>query len=135
MLAGLPKAPSAYNPVVNPEARQDTPGVHPGKAHARPALVSRRSSTTPGPARNNRKVRTEGNEFSTHAEYVAEIVRQLMYAQYREGNLHARPHRLQSTLTKPDQDAACESVRSGIMNYERKHGYRRPRKHSSILLL
>ncbi len=122
MLAGLPKAPSAYNPVVNPrraKVRQEyilqrmrdlryiTPDQYEQAVHA------------------ELKVRTEGNEFSTHAEYVAEIVRQLMYAQYRE-ETYTRGLTVYTTLTKPDQDAAYESVRSGIMNYERKHGYRGP---------
>ena len=122
MLAGLPKAPSAYNPVVNPrraKVRQEyilqrmrdlgyiTPDQYEQALHA------------------ELKVRTEGNEFSTHAEYVAEIVRQLMYAQYRE-ETYTRGLTVYTTLTKPDQDAAYESVRSGIMNYERKHGYRGP---------
>ncbi|WP_432258503.1 penicillin-binding protein 1A [Cupriavidus sp. TMH.W2] len=122
MLAGLPKAPSAYNPVVNPrraKVRQEyilqrmrdlrylTPEQYDQAVHA------------------ELKVRTEGNEFSTHAEYVAEIVRQLMYAQYRE-ETYTRGLTVYTTLTKPDQDAAYESVRAGIMNYERKHGYRGP---------
>jgi len=122
MLAGLPKAPSAYNPVVNPrraKVRQEyilqrmrdlryiTPEQYEEAVHA------------------ELKVRTEGNEFSTHAEYVAEIVRQLMYAQYRE-ETYTRGLTVYTTLTKTDQDAAYEAVRAGIMNYERKHGYRGP---------
>ncbi|WP_454736767.1 penicillin-binding protein 1A [Cupriavidus necator] len=122
MLAGLPKAPSAYNPVVNPR-----------RAKVRQEYILQRMRDlhyiTPEQydeaVRSELKVRTEGNEFSTHAEYVAEIVRQLMYAQYRE-ETYTRGLTVYTTLTKPDQDAAYESVRSGIMNYERKHGYRGP---------
>ncbi|WP_354678192.1 transglycosylase domain-containing protein, partial [Cupriavidus plantarum] len=81
MLAGLPKAPSAYNPVVNPR-----------RAKVRQEYILQRMRDlgyiTPEQydtaVREDLKVRNEGNEFSTHAEYVAEIVRQLMYAQYRE---------------------------------------------------
>ncbi len=122
MLAGLPKAPSAYNPVVNPK-----------RAKVRQEYILQRMRDlryiTPEQydqaLRETPKVRTEGNEFSTHAEYVAEIVRQLMYAQYRE-ETYTRGLTVYTTLTKPDQDAAYEAVRSGIMNYERKHGYRGP---------
>ncbi len=122
MLAGLPKAPSAYNPVVNPR-----------RAKVRQEYILQRMRDlryiTPEQydeaVRSELKVRTEGNEFSTHAEYVAEIVRQLMYAQYRE-ETYTRGLTVYTTLTKPDQDAAYESVRAGIMNYERKHGYRGP---------
>jgi penicillin-binding protein 1A len=122
MLAGLPKAPSAYNPVVNPR-----------RAKVRQEYILQRMRDlryiTPeqydAAVREELKVRTEGNEFSTHAEYVAEIVRQLMYAQYRE-ETYTRGLTVYTTLTKPDQDAAYEAVRTGIMNYERKHGYRGP---------
>ncbi|QRQ87652.1 penicillin-binding protein 1A [Cupriavidus oxalaticus] len=122
MLAGLPKAPSAYNPVVNPR-----------RAKVRQEYILQRMRDlryiTPeqydAAVHEELKVRTEGNEFSTHAEYVAEIVRQLMYAQYRE-ETYTRGLTVYTTLTKPDQDAAYEAVRTGIMNYERKHGYRGP---------
>ncbi len=122
MLAGLPKAPSAYNPVVNPR-----------RAKVRQEYILQRMRDlryiTPGQydeaVQAELKVRTEGNEFSTHAEYVAEIVRQLMYAQYRE-ETYTRGLTVYTTLTKTDQDAAYEAVRTGIMNYERKHGYRGP---------
>ncbi|SPA38836.1 bifunctional penicillin-binding protein 1a: transglycosylase (N-terminal); transpeptidase (C-terminal) [Cupriavidus taiwanensis] len=122
MLAGLPKAPSAYNPVVNPR-----------RAKVRQEYILQRMRDlryiTPEQydeaVQAELKVRTEGNEFSTHAEYVAEIVRQLMYAQYRE-ETYTRGLTVYTTLTKTDQDAAYEAVRAGIMNYERKHGYRGP---------
>ncbi|SOY83906.1 bifunctional penicillin-binding protein 1a: transglycosylase (N-terminal); transpeptidase (C-terminal) [Cupriavidus taiwanensis] len=122
MLAGLPKAPSAYNPVVNPR-----------RAKVRQEYILQRMRDlryiTPEQydeaVQAELKVRTEGNEFSTHAEYVAEIVRQLMYAQYRE-ETYTRGLTVYTTLTKTDQDAAYEAVRTGIMNYERKHGYRGP---------
>ncbi len=122
MLAGLPKAPSAYNPVVNPR-----------RAKVRQEYILQRMRDlryiTPEQydqaVREELKVRSEGNEFSTHAEYVAEIVRQLMYAQYRE-ETYTRGLTVYTTLVKSDQDAAYEAVRSGIMTYERKHGYRGP---------
>ncbi|WP_439683764.1 Membrane carboxypeptidase/penicillin-binding protein [Cupriavidus oxalaticus] len=122
MLAGLPKAPSAYNPVVNPRR---------AKVRQEYILQRMRDLRYISPEQYDTavheelKVRTEGNEFSTHAEYVAEIVRQLMYAQYRE-ETYTRGLTVYTTLTKPDQDAAYEAVRTGIMNYERKHGYRGP---------
>lgn len=122
MLAGLPKAPSAYNPVVNPK-----------RAKVRQEYILQRMRDlrylTPEQydqaLHEELKVRGEGNEFSTHAEYVAEIVRQLMYAQYRE-ETYTRGLTVYTTLNKTDQDAAYEAVRSGIMNYERRHGYRGP---------
>ncbi|MFC4435390.1 penicillin-binding protein 1A [Cupriavidus respiraculi] len=122
MLAGLPKAPSAYNPVVNRKR---------AKVRQEYILMRMRDLGYITPAQYEEaiheelKVRSEGNEFSTHAEYVAEIVRQLMYAQYRE-ETYTRGLTVYTTLTKADQDAAYEAVRDGVMSYERKHGYRGP---------
>lgn len=122
MLAGLPKAPSAYNPVVNrnrAKIRQEY------ILHRMRSLGYISQEQYDQAIQEEIKVRSEGNEFSTHAEYVAEIVRQLMYAQYRE-ETYTRGLTVYTTLNKTDQDAAYEAVRSGIMNYERKHGYRGP---------
>ncbi|WP_423759006.1 penicillin-binding protein 1A [Burkholderia sp. NLJ2] len=122
MLAGLPKAPSAYNPVVNPKrakVRQEyilqrmlelnfiTREQH-DEAVAQPLVVK-------GP----------GRDFSVHAEYVAEMVRQMMYAQYRE-ETYTRGFNVVTTIDSADQQVAYTSLRKGIMDYERRHGYRGP---------
>ncbi|WP_413707659.1 penicillin-binding protein 1A [Ralstonia sp. Ralssp110] len=122
MLAGLPKAPSAYNPVVNPK-----------RAKVRQEYILQRMRDlhyiTPEQytqAINEQlPVRGEGHEFDVHAEYVAEMVRQLMYAQYRE-ETYTRGLSVYTTLRKADQDVAYQSVRRGILDYERRHGYRGP---------
>ncbi|HWV06430.1 penicillin-binding protein 1A, partial [Ralstonia sp.] len=122
MLAGLPKAPSAYNPVVNPK-----------RAKVRQEYILQRMRDlhyiTPEQytqAINEQlPVRGEGHEFDVHAEYVAEMVRQLMYAQYRE-ETYTRGLNVYTTLRKADQDVAYQSVRRGILDYERRHGYRGP---------
>ncbi len=122
MLAGLPKAPSAYNPVVNPKrakVRQEyilqrmlelnfiTRGQY-DEAVAQPLVVK-------GP----------GRDFSVHAEYVAEMVRQMMYAQYRE-ETYTRGFNVVTTIDSADQQVAYTALRKGIMDYERRHGYRGP---------
>ena len=66
-----------------------------------------------------------GREFSVHAEYVAEMVRQMMYAQYRE-EAYTRGLNVVTTIDSADQDAAYRAVRKGLMDYEHRHGYRGP---------
>ncbi|MGY8527251.1 penicillin-binding protein 1A [Paracidovorax citrulli] len=122
MLAGLPKAPSAYNPVVNRKRAKVRQEYILTRMHQLGYITPEQYSQA---IAEDLKVRSEGNEFSTHAEYVAEIVRQLMYTQYRE-ETYTRGLTVYTTLTKADQDAAYEAVRDGVMNYERKHGYRGP---------
>ncbi|QSN61019.1 penicillin-binding protein 1A [Caballeronia sp. M1242] len=122
MLAGLPKAPSAYNPVVNPK-----------RAKVRQEYILQRmrelgfitEDEYEQAAKQPLVVKGQGREFSVHAEYVAEMVRQMMYAQYRE-EAYTRGLNVVTTIDSADQDAAYHAVRKGLMDYERRHGYRGP---------
>jgi penicillin-binding protein 1A len=62
-----------------------------------------------------------------HAEYVAETVRQLMYAQYGDST-YTRGLKVYTTLVAADQAAAYRALRRGIMDYERRQIYRGPEK-------
>jgi penicillin-binding protein 1A len=122
MLAGLPKAPSAYNPVVNPK-----------RAKVRQQYILQRMASlgyiTPAQyeaAKNEQlKVKTDSSEFGVHAEYVAEMARQLVYEQFKE-ETYTRGLNVFTTITKADQDAAYLALRRGVMEYERRHAYRGP---------
>ncbi|OFT94407.1 penicillin-binding protein 1A, partial [Burkholderia sp. HMSC10F09] len=70
-------------------------------------------------------VKGAGREYSVHAEYVAEMVRQMMYAQYRE-ETYTRGFNVITTIDSADQQVAYTALRKGIMDYERRHGYRGP---------
>jgi penicillin-binding protein 1A len=122
MLAGLPKAPSAYNPVVNPK-----------RAHARQQYILLRmrelgyiTDQQYTQAKDEElHIKTDSSAFSIHAEYVAEMARQLVYAQFKE-ETYTRGLNVFTTVTKSDQDAAYIALRRGVMDYERRHGYRGP---------
>jgi penicillin-binding protein 1A len=122
MLAGLPKAPSAYNPVVNPK-----------RAKIRQQYILQRmldlhyitKEQFDQASAEEIRTKTSGTEYSVHAEYVAEMVRQMMYAQYRD-ETYTRGFSVTTTIDSSDQDAAYHSVRKGVMDYERRHGYRGP---------
>ncbi|MGX7004691.1 penicillin-binding protein 1A [Caballeronia sp. KNU42] len=122
MLAGLPKAPSAYNPVVNPK-----------RAKVRQQYILERmlelhyitQQQYDDAAKQPLVVKGAGREFSVHAEYVAEMVRQMMYTQYRE-EAYTLGLNVVTTIDSADQDAAYRAVRKGLMDYEHRHGYRGP---------
>ncbi|PZR45962.1 penicillin-binding protein 1A [Paraburkholderia fungorum] len=122
MLAGLPKAPSAYNPVVNPK-----------RAKIRQEYILQRmyelhyinQEQYDEASKQPLVVKGAGKEFSVHAEYVAEMVRQMMYAQYRE-EAYTRGLNVVTTIDSADQDVAYRALRKGLMDYERRHGYRGP---------
>ena len=124
MLAGLPKAPGANNPVNNPS-----------RARGRQLYVIDRmveaGFITEQQAEEARKeelqLRDGSNPDRLHAEYVAETVRQLMYAQYGD-SIYTRGLKVYTTLVAADQAAAYKALRKGIMDYERKQYYRGPEK-------
>ncbi|CAB3790261.1 Penicillin-binding protein 1A [Paraburkholderia caffeinitolerans] len=122
MLAGLPKAPSAYNPVVNPK-----------RAKVRQEYILERmlelhyitQQQYDAAAQQPLVVKGAGKEFSVHAEYVAEMVRQMMYAQYHE-EAYTRGLSVVTTIDSADQDVAYRVLRKGLLDYERRRGYRGP---------
>ena len=128
MLAGLPKAPSAYNPVVNPK-----------RAKVRQEYILQRMLELNFITREQYDeaiaqplvVKGAGREFSVHAEYVAEMVRQMMYAQYRE-ETYTRGFNVVTTIDSADQAVAYRALRKGIMDYERRHGYRGPESFTEL---
>jgi penicillin-binding protein 1A len=122
MLAGLPKAPSAYNPVSNFR-----------RAKIRQEYILQRmrdlSYITPEQYQiamaEELHIRGLGNEFSTRADFPAEMVRQLLITQYGEA-IYSQGIDVYTTILKADQDAAYKAVRRGIFEYDLRHAYRGP---------
>jgi len=122
MLAGLPKAPSAYNPISNPK-----------RARVRQLYIIERmqengfiTAEQAVAAKNEEiKVKSSADNTKVHAEYVAETVRQLMFAQYGD-ETYTRGLNVYTTLRAADQDAAYKALRRGIMDFERRQIYRGP---------
>ncbi|MEO8716660.1 MAG: penicillin-binding protein 1A [Burkholderiales bacterium] len=122
MLAALPKAPSSYNPIANPQ-----------RAKQRQLYVLRRmrelgyitadefDSAAAAPIVTHKVVETYG----VRAEYVAEMVRQAVYEQY-PADAYSRGFRVYTTIRKADQEAAVDALRNGLMEYDRRLGYRGP---------
>ena len=124
MLAGLPKAPGANNPINNPT-----------RARGRQIYVIDRMQEagfiTAEQADAARKeelhLRDAADPTRLHAEYVAETVRQLMFAQYGDST-YTRGLKVYTTLVAADQAAAYQALRRGIMDYEKRQIYRGPEK-------
>ncbi|HET8666352.1 MAG TPA: penicillin-binding transpeptidase domain-containing protein, partial [Terriglobales bacterium] len=70
-------------------------------------------------------VKHGSQEFGAHAEYIAEMVRQSIYDQYKE-DTYTQGLRAYTTIRLQDQLAAYEAVRKNALDYDRRHGYRGP---------
>ena len=124
MLAGLPKAPSAYNPIANPKrarARQ----LHIIDRMLDNGFITAEQAATA--KKEELKVKTNSDNSRVHAEFVAETVRQLMFTQYGD-ETYTRGLNVYTTLRASDQDAAYKALRRGIMDFERRQVYRGPEK-------
>src|SRR5581483_547212 len=102
MLAGLPKAPSSYNPIANPQrAKQRQQYVLRRMRELGQITATQYDDAVKAPLRARREV----SEYSVHAEYVAEMVRQALAERYPD-DVYTRGFRVYTTLRKADQEAA-----------------------------
>lgn len=122
MLAGLPKAPSSFNPVVNPK-----------RAKLRQLYVLRRMHELHYIDDEQFKVAQiqpidtirSNQEFSVKADYLSEMVRQVVYDKYQD-EAYTQGFRVYTTIRQQDQVAAYKAVRKGVLDYDRRNGYRGP---------
>lgn len=124
MLAGLPKAPGAYNPVVNPK-----------RAKIRQEYILKRMldlgyiSNAEYAQAQNEPIQTKQTayhqEFSVNAGYVAEMVRQELYDRFQE-DIYTQGYSVYTTIRAQDQAVAYASLRKGVIDYDQRHGYRGP---------
>ncbi|MDO9436176.1 MAG: penicillin-binding protein 1A [Hydrogenophaga sp.] len=122
MLAGLPQAPSAYNPVRNPRrarARQ----LHIIDRMVENGFISAEQAETA--KAEELKLRSLGGSDRLHAEYVAEMVRQSIVSQYGE-EAYTRGLVVTTTLKAAEQRAAYKAMRQGVLDFERRQFYRGP---------
>ena len=73
------------------------------------------------------RVRTGIQTTAVRAEYVAETVRQLVFAQYGD-EAYTRGLNVFTTVKASEQEAAYRALRKGIMDYEKRQIYRGPER-------
>lgn len=120
MLAGLPKAPSAYNPVANPK-----------RAQLRQRYVLRRmrelnfidDAQLAAAPEETLRIKRDVNDFGVRAQHVAEMARQIAAERFPD-DVYSRGLRVITTIDSGEQQAAYQAVRRGVMDYDRRHGYR-----------
>ena len=120
MIAGLPKAPSGFNPIVNPERAFVRRNYVLGRMHAlgfidekeyQKAIEAPLSADLHSP------------ELQLSAPFVGELVRSAMFEEYGE-RAYTEGFRVYTTVRERLQRAADKSLRSGLLEYDVRHGYR-----------
>lgn len=124
MLAGLPKAPSAFNPISNPK-----------RARARQLYIIDRmldngfidEATAQAAKAAPVRIRPTSQIARVKGDYAAEMVRQAIVAQYGP-DAYTRGLNITTTIHSADQQAAYRALRAGLMDFERRQHYRGPEK-------
>jgi penicillin-binding protein 1A len=127
-IAGVPKAPSRYNPIVDPEA-----------AAQRRAYVLRRmrelgyidAATAEAANKEPMQARAHAPLYEVEAPYVAEMAR-LELRQRFGPNVETTGYRVYTTVDGRLQAAANRAVRVGLIEYDRRHGWRGPTGHVEL---
>jgi len=121
MLAGLPKAPSANNPISNPP-----------RALVRRNYILRRmlelQFISPQEYEQARAepitAQRHGFAVDLYAPYIAEVVRAYMVERYGEQRAYSSGFQVYTTIDKKLQVAAQQALRNALLKYDRRHGYR-----------
>ena len=128
MLAGLPKAPSAYNPISNPKRARIRQQYIIERMLENGFITAEEAETA---KQQVLQIKTAAARHQGHADYVTEMVRQAMFAQYGE-ETYTRGLDVVTTIINADQEAAYKALRRGIMDFERRQVYRGPEKFISL---
>lgn len=121
MLAGIPKNPARHNPAVNFDRAKERQLIV-LKSMERHKYISESQFEV---ASKERLHVTKVPSFESHAAYVAEMVRQSIYAQFKE-DTYTAGIKVITTIDRDEQEAAYESLRRNVLTYDQRHGYRGP---------
>ncbi|MCP3871273.1 MAG: penicillin-binding protein 1A [Gammaproteobacteria bacterium] len=131
MIAGLPKAPSRFNPITDPDRA----------LLRRNYVLDRMRELNYITEEQYQAARKTGVTAYLHAAnievvapYVAEMVRAELFSHYQE-KAYTGGYSVYTTLDSRRQTTANMAVRSSLQAYDKRHGYRAPEKQSDISLL
>ncbi|NWG38472.1 MAG: penicillin-binding protein 1A [Hydrogenophilaceae bacterium] len=125
MLAGLPKGPSLYNPVVNPQRATARQHYVLGRMKTLKFINEHTYQTA---LKEKLIVRREKRVVDVPADYATEMVRQTLVQQFGEEALYNTGFKVITTLRRSHQEAANQAIWRGVLDYDQRHGYRGPER-------
>lgn len=122
MIAGLPKAPSAYNPIANPSRALERRDWILQRMHKLGFIELIDYQTA---VQQPVTASLHGAVVELHAPYVAELVRSELINRYGL-KVYTQGFKAYATIDSKLQDKAQQALRTGLNNYDSRHGYRGP---------
>ncbi|MGB1290869.1 MAG: penicillin-binding protein 1A [Pseudoalteromonas sp.] len=121
MIAGLPKAPSALNPIRNPERAKARRNVVLGRMLDEGFITQETfNETTSQPI----TARFHGAEIDLYAPYISEMVRAEMVARYGYERAYNTGFKVFTSVESDVQAAAQKALVDNLHAYDMRHGYR-----------
>ncbi len=132
MLAGIPKAPSRFNPIANYERARSRQMYVLGRMKGLGYVTDTEyQQAVDQPIVLKSALGTPAGGYAIHGDYVAELARQLLYGVYQD-NIYSRGFNVYTTVQSADQEAAYHAVRDGILAYTRRAPYPGPEETLSL---
>ena len=120
LLAGLPKAPSSYNPISNPKRAKNRQLYVLGRLHKLNFISDEEFNAL---EKQPISLKKPTSSLALTANYVTEMVRQVIYDRYQE-DAYSKGIKVYTTIRLLDQEIAYRAVRKNVLDYDRRHGYR-----------
>jgi penicillin-binding protein, 1A family len=122
VIAGLPKAPSTFNPLYSMDRATARRNVVLSRMLSEDYITQAQYDAA---SREPIDASYHAPEIAFSAPYLSEMVRQEMYQKYGE-KAYEDGYRIYTTITRKDQLAAQTALRNNVMDYDMRHGYRGP---------
>lgn len=120
LLAGLPKAPSSYNPISNPKRAKSRQLYVLGRLHKLNHISDEELAQL---EKQSIPVKKQSAALAMPANYVTEMARQVIYDRYQE-ETYSKGIKVYTTIRQFDQETAYRALRKNVLDYDRRHGYR-----------
>ncbi|KDC55040.1 penicillin-binding protein 1A [Pseudoalteromonas sp. S3431] len=121
MIAGLPKAPSALNPIRNPTRAKSRRNVVLGRMLTENYITQTQYNDA---IRQPITAYFHGAEIDLYAPYISEMVRAEMVARYGIDKAYNSGYKIFTTVESKVQKAAQTALINNLHNYDMRHGYR-----------
>lgn len=127
MLAGLPQNPHNVNPIRNPERARARQLIALARMHSEGVIDARQYAA----AKAEKLVIRKPGDVEVHAEYVAEMARQQVFAQLGD-KAYTQGISVTTTLVAAEQQAAYRALRRTLMDHAQRQPWRGPEGHEDL---